>query len=130
MSCNSSFSAVRPMATLQYCATFVRSHASSDGNCVVSAKWPASSLPSGRKFLFPFSHFAPGIRPPSDAPAPRKGMTLPLFSLSRRKGYGGNSSLIDYVRDLSKRPKCVRKSGAGDGTRTHNFQLGKLTLYH
>ena len=26
--------------------------------------------------------------------------------------------------------RTVQKSGAGDGTRTRNFQLGKLTLYH
>jgi hypothetical protein len=32
------------------------------------------------------------------------------------------------VHDLSK-PDGVRKLGAGDGTRTHNFQLGKLMRY-
>ena len=50
---------------------------------------------------------------------------------SRRRGLDGSPvELLQVAKERRHRCGAFEKSGAGDGTRTREYQLGKLGPYH
>jgi hypothetical protein len=54
---------------------------------------------------------------------------MPEMGLSGSEG-GEESSLFPYPYLSTLMAESRLKDGAGDGDRTHDVQLGKLTFYH
>lgn len=68
-----------------------------------------------------------------------KVRNLPLITNTTRRRARESGAVYEHMfytietcvaRESAAQRRPIEMTGAGDGTRTRNFQLGKLTLYH
>ena len=57
-------------------------------------------------------------------------LALDIFAFTKRWPSEERYALTDQVRRSSRSISTLVNFGAGDGNRTHDIQLGKLSFYH